>query len=169
MGLRSGGTKGGESEGASAFSLFSQETRGSLETISLCCGAQRSQHWVPVKKKLRQGGERLVHMGQLEGKKGLYLLPAVAKPCKNMTHMFSTLRPWWASVPMGKGTMLNQTGIHPPLQAGRAATDLGDEGQKIKALRREPQQLHPAGCFPPVTFKWGCWPGTILLVVQGVS
>lgn len=160
MGLGSGGTEGGESEGASDFSLSSPETWGSLETISLCCGPKGSQHRVPVKTKLRQGGGQLVHMGQLE-EKGLYLLPAVAKPRKSIP-IFPTLRPWWASLPMGKGTMLNQTRIHPPPQAGRAATDLGDEGQKIKALRREPQELHPAGGFPPVTYMWGCWPENIL-------
>lgn len=30
---------------------------------------------------------------------------------------------------------LNQEASQPPLQAGRAGSDLGDEGQRIKALR----------------------------------
>lgn len=64
---------------------------------------------------------------------------------------------------MDRETVLYQGVIQPPLQAGRAGTDLGgDEGQRIKALRRGTQWFHPAGHIPPVTSVREAEQGSVL-------
>lgn len=153
------GIRGYEGRGAwgslSLLPLLPRDEQG-LGTICLRCGAKGSQERAQARGKLRLGGRWVGRMGRTR-KRASTLSQLSHSSAQVCIAPLKTLGP--LSLHAGE-TVLNQGAIQPHLQAGREATALGDEGQRIKALRRGTQQFHPAGHFPPVTSMRGCWPGS---------